>query len=444
MFYGLGVIAYLCKRGVSIILTENLLTTDDLISYLLAVDGGEKMIGIIRSKGKCPVGQCKFEEVHRIGFICSVHKTVPCRFYIDLFFKGQRIRLFSDGHGQPIDTYQRALNLLSHINYEIKNYTFEPSKYVKQELEKFYVSSLLDKFLAFKLDAIAPSYRKDYRRYIKLARDFFTTKDARELRKIDVINYKEYLEKNFNLSGKTVKNIFDNFKTFLHYLRDDLEIIDMVPVFPVVETLQPKIRWLTTEVQRCVFENIPEDDKPIFSFLMLSGCRPGEARALKCRDVDLDQGIINISSTFSGRVYREKRKGRNSKSVVIPIHPEILHYIKSRVESNLSGAYLFINLKTGLYYSENKLRKIWNRVRERVELDKSIRLYDATRHSFASQLINKGVPLLSVSRLLGHSSTKMTERYAHSDLGRLKIDISNLSLKEATVTRLSPVKKSAL
>ncbi|MDO8142923.1 MAG: site-specific integrase [Candidatus Brocadiales bacterium] len=252
------------------------------------------------------------------------------------------------------------------------------------------------------------------------------------------------MEKKFDFSDKTIKNILDNFKTFLNYLRYDLEIIDTVPAFPTVETPQPKTRWLTTEVQRRVFESIPEDDKPIFAFLMLSGSRPSEARALKCKDINLVQGVINISSTFSGRVYREKRKGRNAKSVTIPIHPEVLHYIKSRVESNLSGAYLFINSKTGLYYSENKLRKIWNQVREKVNLDKSIRLYDATRHSVASQLINKGVPLLSVSRLLGHSSTKMTEKYAHNDLGRLKIDISNLSLKEATVTRLSPAEKAAL
>ncbi len=166
---------------------------------------------------------------------------------------------------------------------------------------------------------------------------------------------------------------------------------------------------------------------------MLSGCRPGEARALKCKDVNLDQKTITISATFSDNIYRQKRKGRKSKSVTIPIHHEMFGYIKDRGENNLSEAYIFVNSNTGLNYSKTKLGRIWNDARDKAGLDKAIRLYDATRHSFASQLTNLGVTLLSVSRLLGHSDARTTEKYSHGDLEKLKIDISNLSLKEKLV-----------
>jgi integrase len=36
-----------------------------------------------------------------------------------------------------------------------------------------------------------------------------------------------------------------------------------------------------------------------------------------------------------------------------------------------------------------------------------------TRHTFASWLVQKGTPLYTVSKLMGHSSIRMTERYAH-------------------------------
>ncbi len=35
------------------------------------------------------------------------------------------------------------------------------------------------------------------------------------------------------------------------------------------------------------------------------------------------------------------------------------------------------------------------------------------RHSFASVLVKKGTPIYQVSKLLGHSSVRVTERYAH-------------------------------
>ena len=38
---------------------------------------------------------------------------------------------------------------------------------------------------------------------------------------------------------------------------------------------------------------------------------------------------------------------------------------------------------------------------------------DATRHSYASNLIAGDVSPLVVSKLMGHSNMRMTERYAH-------------------------------
>lgn len=120
-------------------------------------------------------------------------------------------------------------------------------------------------------------------------------------------------------------------------------------------------------------------------------------------------------------------------------------YIADRVKNNLPIAYVFINLKTGKYYSENSLRRLWDDLREKIGLDSTIRLYDATRHSYATQLANSGITLINVAKLLGYSSTKMAEKYyIHTDVGRLKADITNISLKEKNVTKLSPAEKAVL
>ena len=158
---------------------------------------------------------------------------------------------------------------------------------------------------------------------------------------------------------------------------------------------------------------------------------------------NLEHGMITISATFSGSVYRQKRKGQGAKKSKIPIHAEVFDFIKQRVENNLPEAFVFIS-DTGRHYSAAKFYRMWGAVRKKSGLDKSIRLYDISRHSFASQLINSGVSIYSVSHLLGHSSIKTTEKYLHNDLEKLKVDIANLSLDKKVVklegarTRQSP------
>lgn len=160
------------------------LTDTEIISYLLSItekERGSDMKGTIRAKGNCPECEGSFKEAKKIGFFCPRCKITPTRFYIDLFYKGQRIRIFSDKTGQVIDSYQRALNLLSHINSELNDHTFDPSRYVKAELEKFYTSNLLERFLNDKLPSISPSRKNHYKRYTELAKEFFKFRDVREV-----------------------------------------------------------------------------------------------------------------------------------------------------------------------------------------------------------------------------------------------------------------------
>ena len=53
----------------------------------------------------------------------------------------------------------------------------------------------------------------------------------------------------------------------------------------------------------------------------------------------------------------------------------------------------------------------WSRMRRRAGLPE-LRMHDL-RHSFASFLVNRGISLYVVQDLLGHSSAKTTQRYAH-------------------------------
>ncbi|MBF0553265.1 MAG: tyrosine-type recombinase/integrase, partial [Nitrospirae bacterium] len=197
--------------------------------------------------------------------------------------------------------------------------------------------------------------------------------------------------------------------------------------------------WLDTENQLKMLSMVDEEDREIIRFLMLHGCRPGEARALKVKNLDLKTNSIRIDSTFSDSVIREKRKGRNSKHYIIPIHPEMLEYLQYRCNNSLPEAFVFINPRSGKHYADACLDGVWNKARKKACAPK-LRLYDATRHSLGSGLANQNVSPFIISKILGHTTVKMSERYMHHDIDSLRVAFDKVSL-EKKVSEIKPKKE---
>ena len=65
----------------------------------------------------------------------------------------------------------------------------------------------------------------------------------------------------------------------------------------------------------------------------------------------------------------------------------------------------------------------------RLEADKQFVLH-ALRHTCASRMVQAGVDLYSIKEILGHSTIKVTERYAHLSPARLRSAIDALEWKQ--------------
>ncbi|GHF22105.1 hypothetical protein GCM10017044_15260 [Kordiimonas sediminis] len=77
-----------------------------------------------------------------------------------------------------------------------------------------------------------------------------------------------------------------------------------------------------------------------------------------------------------------------------------------RLEGN---PYVICGSKEGQYLTD--FQKPWRRIREKAGLDK-VRIHDL-RHTYASVAVNSKESLQMTGKLLGHSNTTTTERYAH-------------------------------
>jgi integrase len=387
------------------------------------------MNGTILPRGKCPVCHKSFSPIRQkgktkiLGYKCPRHLTTPDRFRISLYHH-RRLFIYSNKQGRILDSYIDAVELLKQINAELDAGKFDSSKYVRMEQSQFWVSRLADVFWKEKKDKLRPSYQADFKRMLDRASNFFGPLDVRELRKPQIIDFQKTFA---HLSPKTQKNHLDLLKTFLRWVRDDREKIERVPLFPLVEKEVKMPRWISTEDQQRILDHVPAEDRPIINFCMTYGCRQGEARALRVQDIDWPNQTINIHSTFSGNVVLERRKGRGAPPLSLPIMPEVAPFLQKRLKEALPAAFVFVNPRTGNPYQEATIGRLWDRVRNLAGIDKSLRLYDATRHSVASNLRKRGADIAAIKDILGHTDIRTTMRYAHADLESKKTSLELLS-----------------
>lgn len=376
------------------------------------------MKGAIRSKEKCPrcLGKFGGTPLH-----CPTCMTVPKKYCVDIYEK-VRLRIYSDKQGNILDSYERAYRVLTTIRYEIDQGIFDPTKYRKADLTDFLFETRIDKWYQRKEKDVekgnrAPSYTKCLRTYIKhYYKPFFKGRDVREIRTYDIDKFYEQLPSKKSL--KYIKNIINALENFFNTLVRH-EYITRKPSFPIITVDNTAPKCIDLDSQLRVLQNIPEDDKPIFQFLMFQGTRPAEARALKVKDFTFkeDEEMVIVSRTYSERQLRERVKGKR----VAPrkLNPLLVPMLKELCKNKHPEAFVFINPRTGKPYSENATRRIWKKIRKELGLEAA--LYQSSRHSLATIMINDGVPLTTIQQILSHADFRTTLKYAFADIQTQKV-----------------------
>ncbi len=133
-------------------------------------------------------------------------------------------------------------------------------------------------------------------------------------------------------------------------------------------------------------------------FLLSTGCRLNEALSATWGDVDVERRVFTVRATNS--------KSRKIRSV--PLNDAAVDVL-AQLDRREDGDPIFVSGRTGEAFTT--IAKQWDRIRKLAGLPK-LRLHDL-RHQFASFLVNDGRTLYEVQAILGHSSSKVTERYSH-------------------------------
>jgi integrase len=121
--------------------------------------------------------------------------------------------------------------------------------------------------------------------------------------------------------------------------------------------------------------------------------------------VDFVLGRIHVQRNWThGRLGTPK----SGRSRFIPMTQDLVAALQAH--KHLKGKLIF-STREGDYLDRNKVKHpFWRCIR--IAGVEEIGLHDM-RHTFASQLAMKGVPLRAIQEMLGHASITTTQRYAH-------------------------------
>ncbi|MBI5854268.1 MAG: site-specific integrase, partial [Nitrospirae bacterium] len=155
--------------------------------------------------------------------------------------------------------------------------------------------------------------------------------------------------------------------------------------------------------------------RPIVLTALHTGMRKGEILGLTWDLVDLNHGFIRLKQT------------KNGKARALPLN-ETLWTLLGRLRTRPDVPRVFHDAD-GQRWGD--VRHAFDRACEGAGLT-DFRFHDL-RHTFASWLIMRGVPLATVSNLLGHTSPTMTLRYAHLSPKHLTSAVRVLDPKDASL-----------
>ncbi|MEG6522895.1 tyrosine-type recombinase/integrase [Desulfotomaculum sp. 1211_IL3151] len=146
--------------------------------------------------------------------------------------------------------------------------------------------------------------------------------------------------------------------------------------------------------------------------LFLTGMRISEVLSLKCKDVDIINKIIYV------------REGKGNKNRTIPISKSLNQVLSDYFtrHGGSSDAIFFLSMRSDSgQISPQCIRRIIKKYCHLAGVEKAKLSPHVFRHGFATTLyMDKGVDLLRIATLLGHSSTRTTEIYAHTNEDHLR------------------------
>lgn len=179
------------------------------------------------------------------------------------------------------------------------------------------------------------------------------------------------------------------------------------------ETWTPEeIRQLLSAINRRTA--IGTRDYAMILLAVLLGMRAGDICALNFKEIDWRKKVITYTQQKSGKI--------NTLPLLPLIGEAIIDYLKNgRLDSDCDNVFIRHIHPYGAIASSSTLSETIKRYMRQAGLTiKSRKVAHSMRHTMASTLLRNGVPLMTVSNIMGHDTPKTTIAYTKVDIPALR------------------------
>ena len=161
------------------------------------------------------------------------------------------------------------------------------------------------------------------------------------------------------------------------------------------------------ELQLVIEHTSNSDMRDLFTLAFHTGLRLSELINLEWQAVNLVERIIKVSNT---EMFTTKSKSER----VVPLNGIALDMLSKRQPKvfNLATRNYVFSKSPGEKYKADSVSKSFKKAIRAAGLNERLHFH-SLRHSTASNMVKRGVPLVVVKEILGHSDIRTTMTYSH-------------------------------
>ncbi len=269
----------------------------------------------------------------------------------------------------------------------------------QQQEKDFYLKDIIPLYLNHKRLYTKPGTIDFYKEHLKKINEYLECKEVYTLRGIN----KQVLD-DFVLfcKSKGNKNIYINkmlksLDSLIKFAEENEYISPMNFKYKRLPEEITKIDIISNEDMKKIVSYLPclsVRSQAMFLLLLSTGIRSKELTMIETDNIDFN----------TNRIYLDKTK---TKPRFTSIVPDVVPILKQVIKENNNSKWLFPEKSS--HIETDAVRSLLARIKKALNI--KVLSAHKIRHFYATHLLKNGVDIKTVSRLLGHTTIRMTERY---------------------------------